>query len=86
MMSISSMLKGEIEAVGGARALGRAAVISPGTEREARALGGPVEAADTDFTAKKKNEGPAERLARQAILSRHPTLILHEDCASRTTE
>ena len=86
MMSISSVLEGEIEAVGGARALGRAAVVAPVIEGEARALGGPVEAADTDFAAKKKNEGPAERLARQATLSRHQTLILHEDCASRTTE
>ena len=56
MMSISSVLEGEIETVGGARALGRAAVISPGTEREARALQGLVEAADTDVAAAEEEE------------------------------
>ena len=55
-MSISSVLEGEIEAVGGARALGRAAVISPGIEREIRALEGPVEASDTDFAAAAEEE------------------------------
>jgi hypothetical protein len=56
----SSVLGGDAEAVGGARALGRAAVIAPGTDGEARALGDPVEAADTDVaTAGKETCGKA---------------------------
>ena len=62
MMSISSVLEGEIEAVGGARALGRAAVDAANTAAaaaaeeeetcgEACALGESLETADTDAAA-----------------------------------
>ena len=69
----------EAGANGRALELDGAAANTP--EVEARAPRDPVDAANA---AQKRR--PAGRLARRVTLSRHPTLILHEDCASRTTE